>query len=125
MKRMWTRVAALVALAPLVGLAVAALTVGPTPSATAAPVVAVSAQAGDRLYVFPSDERQAFDACVTAEREARGIPGNEAAYRMWWTANQGTAAEQDWSAAFDQCVNGTLWQRGKWNWDNMILVSGG
>lgn len=75
-----------------------------------------------RTYDFPQHEKDAAQACYDTEREARGIPSGRNAYITWWNANKGTQAQIEWSAAFKACQDANLWQKGKWNWSNMILV---
>lgn len=76
-------------------------------------------------YAYPADVQEARRACFRAEREARGIPGTDPAYSAWWAANEGTAAQLDWSAAYDACksrhdISGAKWSP-EW-WSNLVLV---
>lgn len=86
----------------------------------AQPVPAAAVQSGDRVYAFPASELDAFDACVTAEREDRGIPGS-GEYLAWWAANSGTETERDWSAAFDRCLAENI-ITSPWNFGALVRV---
>lgn len=75
-----------------------------------------------RTYDFPQSEKDAVQACYATEREARGVPSGRNAYIEWWNTHKGTQAQIEWSAAFKACQDATLWQKGKWNWANMVLI---
>lgn len=74
------------------------------------------------LYQLPADVQAAQSACFRAEREARGIPGDRAAYLAWFEANRGTAAQLDWSAAHRACRHRYTQSGGMWNWDALVYV---
>lgn len=74
------------------------------------------------LYALPTEVQAAQSACFRAEREARGIPGDRAAYLAWFEANRGTALERDWSAAYRACRHRNTQPGGMWNWAALVYV---
>lgn len=82
---------------------------------------AASAAPGDRFYEFSAREQRAMSQCVTAQREARDIPGTEIEYRAWWTAHQGGSAAADWSAAYETCRRQS-YTTGTFDYDHLVLV---
>lgn len=116
-KRTIVNLAAIGAAAVLAGFGVATVTVG-------GPAVVAEVAQQDRVYQFPANELAGAHACFRAERAERDIPGEMTSYLNWW--NTATRAERDdWSSAYQACKDANLWRAGKWNFSNMILVSGG
>jgi hypothetical protein len=73
-------------------------------------------------YELPKSVTDARDACYRTAAEDRGIPTERNAYITWWNANEGTAAEVEWTAAFERCTDGNPMPGGKWNFAGMTLV---
>lgn len=78
-----------------------------------------------RIYRLPDNIVAARHACYRAEREARGIPGDHAAYIAWFDANRGTAKWTSWRAAYQRCQDRNQLPGGKWAWHQMIYVGEG
>jgi hypothetical protein len=116
MKRNIITIAVLLVAAAVAGLGVATVTVGKAAGST---------QGAHRVYQQPQAWLDDASACYRAEREARGIPGDMDAYVAWWHAHEGTQVRADWSAAYAACQDAHLWRQGMWNWDSLVLVSGG
>jgi hypothetical protein len=75
-----------------------------------------------RFYELPTSVRDARQACYEQAARDNDIPDGQAAYEAWWAVNQGTPAEQRWTAQFEACKVVNPMPGGKWNWDGMTLV---
>lgn len=118
------------AVAALVGFLVATIAIEPqgrfNPNVGPGAVVEIENKAhtvAGMRYVYPADLQNARKACFAAAREARGIPGG-AAYNGWFEANYGNAAWANWDAAYEACKASNELPGGKWDWANMVRVSG-
>jgi len=79
------------------------------------PAVAASAASTSNHYEYPVSVQQARKVCFQTEREARDIPSGDQEYIVWFEANRGTAAQLDWSAAYDACKDANEVAGAKWS----------
>jgi hypothetical protein len=109
--------------AVLVGIFAALASTGITPSTSQpAPVALTTLTAAHAHYRYPDHLIAARRVCYRAERDARGIPGDRAAYVAWWNAHAGTAERAGWEAAYDACNAAHELPGGKWDWSAMVRV---
>lgn len=88
-------------------------------------VFALSADAAPTTvyhYQLPKNVVDARQVCFEHVASVRHIPSGDA-YITWWNTHKGTAAQREWTAAFEQCKIDNPMPGGKWNWDGMTLVS--